>query len=88
MRNSPALSPSPMVPISIPKPAATIPFRATRPAKIPTMERPKIVIINNSGVRNSSTIGRATKINTVRKAAPTSPPNNEDANAADNARAA
>ena len=88
MRKSPEDAPSPIVPISIPKPAATIPLIATRPARMPTIDKPKMVIIKSSGVRNSSTIGRAIKIKTVRKDAPTRPPKSEDENAADNARAA
>ena len=88
MRSSPALSPSPIVPIIMPSPAATMPFSATRPARMPTMDRPKIVIIRSSGVRNSRTTGRATRMKTVRKAAPTSPPKREEAKAAESARAA
>ena len=88
MRKSPEEAPSPMVPINMPRPAATRPLMATRPAKIPTIERPKIVIINSSGVRNSKTIGRATKIKTVKKLAPTNPPKSDEAKAADSARAA
>ena len=88
MRKSPEEAPSPMVPINMPRPAATMPLMATRPAKIPTIERPKIVIINSSGVRNSKTMGRATKIKTVKKLAPTNPPKSDDAKAAESARAA
>ena len=77
-----------MVPTSTPRPAAMIPFSAMRPARIPTIDRPKIDTISNSGDLKSSTTGLATKINIVRNAAPTNPPNSEDANAADNALAA
>ena len=74
MRRSPEDAPSPMVPIIIPRPAATIPLMATRPARIPTIDRPKIVIIRSSGVRNSSTIGRATRMKTVKSADLLHPP--------------
>ena len=80
--------PSPIVPIKSPKPAATTPLTAIRPAKIPTIERPKIDTISNSGDLNNNTTGRATSIKTVKNAAPIRPPNSEDAKAADRARAA
>ena len=73
---------------SIPTPAAMIPFSATRPARMPTIERPKAETINNSGDLNSKTTGRAIRMKKVRKLAPTIPPNSEEANAADRARAA
>ena len=65
-----------------------MPLIATRPARMPTIDRPKIEIISSSGDLNRSTTGRATRIKTVRKAAPTKPPNSDDANAADKALAA
>ena len=77
-----------MVATNMPSPAAIMPLMAIRPAKIPTMDRPKAETINNSGDWNISTIGRAIRIKKVRKKAPTIPPNSEDANAADKARAA
>ncbi len=88
MRNSPLNGPSPMVPTNSPSPAATIPLMAIRPAKMPTMDRPNMDTINSSGDLNNNTTGRATKMKIVRKAAPTKPPNSDDANAADKARAA
>ena len=88
MRRSPEDAPSPIVPTSMPRPAATTPFMAIRPARMPTMDRPKMVIISSSGVRNSRTIGLAIRMNTVRKLAPTSPPNSDEAKAAESARAA
>ena len=47
-----------------------------------------MVIISISGNPNAKTMGRATRIKAVRKNAPTSPPNREEAKAADSARAA
>ena len=88
MRSSPCAAPSPMVPTSMPRPAATMPFNATRPARMPTIESPKIVIIKSSGVLNNKTMGRAARMKSVRKSAPTSPPNRDDAKAAESARAA
>ena len=59
-----------------------------RPAKIPTIDRPNIDTMSSSGDLNKRTTGRATRINTVKKAAPNKPPNNEDAKAAERALAA
>ena len=88
MRSSPLNGPSPIDPISKPRPAATTPLIAMRPARIPTIDRPKIETISSSGDLNRSTTGRATRIKMVKKAAPTKPPKREDANAAESARAA
>jgi len=88
MRKLPPASASPMVPTIMPRPAAASPLSATRPASIATIDNPSIVIINISGKPKLSTTGRAIRIKKVRKAAPINPPNNDDAKAADNARAA
>ena len=72
----------------MPTPAAIMPFSATRPARMPTIDRPKAETMRSSGDLNSRTIGRATRMKKVRKKAPTSPPNSDEAKAADSARAA
>ena len=77
-----------MVPIIRPSPAATIPLRAILPARIPTIDNPKTDTMSNSGDLNKRTTGLATKIKTVRKAAPTKPPNKDEEKAADRALAA
>ena len=88
MRSEPPASASPMVPIIMPSPAAARPFKAKRPARMATIDRPKMVIINISGRPNANTMGRATRMKIVRKVAPTSPPKRDEVKAADKARAA
>ena len=73
---------------SRPRPAAAIPFSGTRPAKMATIDNPRIVIINISGRAKASTIGRAMRMKNVRNTAPTRPPKSDDAKAADKALAA
>ena len=84
----PPASASPMVPISRPRPAAARPLSATRPASTATIDRPRIEIISISGRPKDNTMGRATTMNNVRKAAPTSPPKSDEVKAAESARAA
>jgi len=55
---------------------------------MPTIDRPKIDTIKSSGLLNMRTMGRATRINTVKNAAPISPPKSDEAKAAERARAA
>ena len=86
--SSPLNGPSPMVPTSIPIPAATIPLSAILPASIATIDSPNTDTISNSGDLNSSTMGLAMSINAVRQIAPTIPPTSEDTNAAESALAA
>ena len=88
MRRLPPASASPMVPTISPSPAAASPLSAIRPARIATMERPRIVTISISGSPKARTSGRAARMKKVRNVAPTSPPNSEDEKAADRARAA
>ena len=66
-----------------------MPLIATRPARIPTIDRPKTETINSSGDWNFSTKGRATRMKNGQKRRPDQPPEqSEEAKAADNARAA
>ncbi len=77
-----------MVPTIRPRPAAAIPLIGRRPARIATMDRPRIVIISISGRPKASTRGRAIRMKNVRIAAPNRPPKSDEAKAADSARAA
>ena len=72
----------------IPKATAISPFNGLRPESTDTIEKPRIVSSKSSGTPNDKTNGRATRIKTLRTTAPNNPPNSEDMNAADKARAA
>ena len=67
---------------------ATIPFNGTRPARIATIDRPRMVIISISGRLNARISGRAMKMKNVRMTAPNNPPKSDETNAAESARAA
>ena len=88
MRSEPPAPASPIVPTKSPKQAAANPLSGMRPARMATIERPRMVIANISGVPKASTSGRAIRMKKVRTLAPRRPPNNDEANAADKARAA
>ena len=88
MRADPPALAAPIVPTKIPKAADASPLTGTRPAKIATIDKPRIVTINISGRPKANTTGRAIKTNAVKTKAPNKPPNKDAVNAADSARAA
>ena len=78
----------PIDPIIKPKQAAINPLDILAPVNVPTIVIPKTASINISPVPNANIIGFAIWIIIVNKTAPNKPPNNEEKNAADKARAA
>ena len=88
MRRLPPAPASPIVPTMRPRPAATTPLSGMRPARIATIERPRIVTISISGRPKARIRGRAIRMKKVRTMAPSSPPNSEETKAADSALAA
>ena len=88
MRSEPPASASPIVPTIRPRHAAATPLSGRRPARMATIERPRMVIISISGRPKARTIGRAMRMKNVRMHAPNSPPNSDEMNAAERARAA
>src|SRR6056297_3087002 len=77
-----------MVPSISPMPAATTPFNGIRPARMATMLRPSNVTASIAGISKARIKGRAIRMKNVRTTAPSSPPNSDEAKAADSARAA
>ncbi len=88
MRYSPVAGAPPSEPKHKPKPHALKPFTRLLPANTPTMLKPSKVSINNSAEPNAKITGRAISTNSVKIMAPKRPPNNDEANAAESARAA
>jgi hypothetical protein len=76
------------VPTIRPRPAATIPFSGSRPARIATIDRPRIVMASISGRPKARISGRAMRMKKLSTQAPSNPPNSDDTKAADRARAA
>ena len=88
MRGDPCAGASPIAPTASPSPAASRPFSRLRPASTPTIDSPSTVSMSSSGNPKASTTGRAATMKKVRSAAPSSPPNSDEAKAAARARAA
>ena len=78
----------PIHPTIIPRQAAAKPLKMLEPVNVPTTEIPKIASINISPVPKANIIGLAIWMIAVSITAPNNPPNKDEKNAADNARAA